>query len=196
MKFAKLAILAGAMAVTPFAANAQDVGATVFGNDDAPVGTVESNDGTTVMVNTGKHVAPLPANLLAEREGKWTVNATQGQINGMMDQQVAQQQAAAAEAQAAAAAEAAAKLEAALVVGAPVITNDAQSLGTVSELQAENVVVTNDTAGLFTLPRNFFAVDAEGQPRYGFWRFNGHHLGNQTNLRFICDSLACVCNVG
>ena len=163
MKFAKLAILAGAMAVTPFAANAQDVGATVFGNDDAPVGTVESNDGTTVMVNTGKHVAPLPANVLAEREGKWTVNATQGQINGMMDQQVAQQQAAAAEAQAAAAAEAAAKLEAALVVGAPVITNDAQSLGTVSELQAENVVVTNDTAGLITLPRNFFAVDAEGQ---------------------------------
>ena len=163
MKFAKLAILAGAMAVTPFAANAQDVGATVFGNDDAPVGTVESNDGATVMVNTGKHVAPLPANLLAEREGKWTVNATQGQINGMMDQQVAQQQAAAAEAQAAAAAEAAAKLEAALVVGAPVITNDAQSLGTVSELQAENVVVTNDTAGLITLPRNFFAVDAEGQ---------------------------------
>ncbi len=163
MKFAKLAILAGSMAVTPFAANAQDVGATVFGNDDAPVGTVESNDGTTVMVNTGKHVAPLPANLLAEREGKWTVNATQGQINGMMDQQVAQQQAAAAEAQAAAAAEAAAKLEAALVVGAPVITNDAQSLGTVSELQAENVVVTNDTAGLITLPRNFFAVDAEGQ---------------------------------
>ncbi len=166
MKFAKLAILAGAMAVTPFAANAQDVGATVFGNDDAPVGTVESNDGATVMVNTGKHVAPLPANLLAEREGKWTVNATQGQINGMMDQQVAQQASAAAEAQAAAdaaAAEAAAKLEAALVVGAPVITNDAQSLGTVSELQAENVVVTNDTAGLITLPRNFFAVDAEGQ---------------------------------
>ena len=163
MKFAKLAILAGAMAVTPFAANAQDVGATVFGNDDAPVGTVESNDGTTGMVNTGKHVAPLPANQLAEREGKWTGNATQGQINGMMDQQVAQQQAAAAEAQAAAAAEAAAKLEAALVVGAPVITNDAQSLGTVSELQAENVVVTNDTAGLITLPRNFFAVDAEGQ---------------------------------
>ena len=163
MKFAKLAILAGAMAVTPFAANAQDVGATVFGNDDAPVGTVESNDGATVMVNTGKHVAPLPANLLAEREGKWTVNATQAQINGMMDQQVAQQQAAAAEAQAAAATEAAAKLEAALVVGAPVITNDAQSLGTVSELQAENVVVTNDTAGLITLPRNFFAVDAEGQ---------------------------------
>ncbi|MEO0907241.1 MAG: hypothetical protein AAFY07_06910 [Pseudomonadota bacterium] len=166
MKFAKLAILAGAMAVTPFAANAQDVGATVFGNDDAPIGTVESNDGATVMVNTGKHMAPLPANLLAEREGKWTVNATQAQINGMMDQQVAQQAAAAAEAQAAAdaaAAEAAAKLDAALVVGAPVITNDAQALGTVSELQAENVVVTNDTAGLITLPRNFFAVDADGQ---------------------------------
>ena len=93
MKFAKLAILATAMAVTPIAANAQDVGATVFGNDDAPIGTVSSNDGTTVTVDTGKHQAPLPANLLAEREGKWTVNATKGQIDGMMDAQVAQQQA-------------------------------------------------------------------------------------------------------
>ena len=71
-----------------FAAQAQDVGATVYGNDDAPIGTVTANDGTTVTVNTGKHAAPLPANLLAEREGKWTVNATKGQIDGMMAQQV------------------------------------------------------------------------------------------------------------
>ena len=43
MNFAKLAALASAIAVLPVAANAQDVGATVFGNDDAPIGTVETN---------------------------------------------------------------------------------------------------------------------------------------------------------
>lgn len=162
MKFAKMAVMATALVATPFAANAQDVGATVFGNDDAPVGTVESNDGTTVLVDTGKHKAPLPANLLAEREGKWTVNATQGQINGMMDQQVAQAQAA-ADAQAAAEAEAAAKLEAALAVGTAVVTADAMPLGTISDLDEANVIVTNDEVGLVTLPRGFFALDANDQ---------------------------------
>ena len=88
MNFAKMAALATAIAVLPVAANAQDVGATVFGNDDAPIGTVETNEAGIVTVNTGKHMAPLPANLLAEREGKWTVNATQAQIDGMMDAQV------------------------------------------------------------------------------------------------------------
>ncbi len=162
MKFAKLALLATALTVTPAAAFAQDAGTTVFGNDDAPIGTVESNADGIVTVDTGTHKAPLPANLLAEREGKWTVNATKAQIDGMMAQQVAQQQAA-AQAQAAAEAEAAAKLNAAISVGTPVITADAQPLGTISELLADNVVVTNDDVGLVTLPRNFFALDANDQ---------------------------------
>ena len=166
MKFAKMAALATVFAATPMAANAQDAGTTVYGNDDAPIGTVLSNDGTTAVVDTGKHEAPLPANLLAEREGKWTVNATKAQINGMMDQQMAQAEAA-AEAQAAAAAEAAAeqeaKLAAALEVGTPVITADAQPLGTISDFVDANVVVTNEEVGLVTLPRDFFAVDAQDQ---------------------------------
>lgn len=162
MKFAKLALFATAIAAMPVAASAQDAGATVFGNDDAPVGTVESNDGTTVVINTGKHKAPLPTNLLAEREGKWTINATQAQVNGLMDQQVAQA-AAAAEAKAAAEAESAAKLDAALAVGTAVITADAMPLGTISELDSANVVVTNDEVGLVTLPREFFALDANDQ---------------------------------
>ena len=162
MKFAKLALLATAIAATPIAANAQDAGTTIYGNDDAPVGTVESNDGTTVLVDTGAHKAPLPANLLAENAGKWSVNATKAQIDGMMAQQVAQQQAA-ADAQAASEAEAAAKLDAAISVGTAVITADAQPLGTISELIDANVVVTNEEVGLVTLPRNFFALDAEDQ---------------------------------
>ncbi|UAB79424.1 hypothetical protein INR77_07090 [Erythrobacter sp. SCSIO 43205] len=162
MKFAKMALLATVFAATPIAANAQDVGTTVYGNDDAPIGTVLSNDGTTAVVDTGKHEAPLPANLLAEREGKWTVNATKAQIDGMMDQQVAQAEAA-AKAQAAAEAEAAAKLDAAIAVGTPVITADAQPLGTISELMDSNVVVENDEVGLVTLPRDFFALDANDE---------------------------------
>lgn len=162
MKFAKLAMLATAIAATPIAASAQEVGTTVYGNDDNPIGPVVANDGTNVTIDTGKHQAPLPANLLAEREGKWTINATQAQVNALMDQQVAQAQAA-ADAQAAAEAAAAAKLEAALAVGTPVITADALPLGTISELDAANVVVTNEEVGLVTLPRGFFALDADDQ---------------------------------
>jgi len=162
MKFAKLALFATAMTIAPVAAHAQDVGATVIGNDDAPIGTVTSNEGGVVTVDTGKHSAPLPANLLAERDGQWTVNATQAQIDGMMDAQVAQAQAA-ADAQAAAEAEAAAKLAAALVVGNAVITADAQPFGSITELDEANVVVSNDEVGLVTLPRGFFALDAEDQ---------------------------------
>lgn len=147
MKFAKLAVLATAMAVTPIAANAQDAGATVFGNDDAPIGTVESNDGATVLVDTGKHKAPLPANLLAEREGKWTVNATKAQIDGMMDAQVAQAMAA---------------RDAALVEGAAVVSADGLPAGTVYTIDSEDAVIVQNDMGIVTLTRESFAVNPEG----------------------------------
>ncbi|MAY20789.1 MAG: hypothetical protein CL955_09245 [Erythrobacteraceae bacterium] len=151
MNFAKLAILATApalaLAVTPIAANAQDVGTTVYGNDDAPIGTVEANAEGVVTVNTGKHMAPLPANLLAEREGKWTVNATQAQINGMMDQQVAQANAA---------------RDAALVQGAAVMSADGMPAGTIYTIDSEDVVIVKNEAGIVTLTREAFAADANG----------------------------------
>jgi len=147
MKFAKLALFATAIAATPIAASAQDAGATVFGNDDAPVGTVESNDGTTVVIDTGKHKAPLPSNLLAEREGKWTINATQAQVNGLMDQQVAQ---------------AAAARDAALVEGASVNSADGQPSGTIYTIDSEDTVIIRNGAGIVTLKREAFAVDAAG----------------------------------
>lgn len=151
MKFAKLAILATApalaLAVTPIAANAQDAGTTVYGNDDAPIGTVEANAEGVVTVNTGKHMAPLPANLLAEREGKWTVNATQAQINGMMDQQVAQANAA---------------RDAALVQGAAVMSADGMPAGMIYTIDSEDVVIVQNEAGIVTLTREAFAADANG----------------------------------
>lgn len=147
MKFTKLALLATAMAAAPFAANAQDVGATVYGNDDAAIGTVTVNDGSVVTVDTGKHKAPLPANLLAEREGKWTVNATKAQIDEMMDAQVA----AANEAR-----------DAALVEGAAVTSADGQPAGTIYTVDTEDMVIIKNDAGIITLTRDSFAADANG----------------------------------
>ncbi|MEM7781424.1 MAG: hypothetical protein AAF697_13630 [Pseudomonadota bacterium] len=162
MKFAKLAIVATAMAVTPIAANAQAVGTTVYGSDGAEIGTVTANDGATVTVQTDRHLAPLPANVFGDVEGKWTISVTGAQLNTMMDQQVARQEAAQAEAQAAAEAEAAAKVDAALIVGAPIKSSDGKDLGVVEQFVDGNVVINVTDAGLVTLGRDFMATDAEG----------------------------------
>lgn len=162
MKFAKLALLATAMAVTPFAANAQDVGATVYGNDGEAIGTVESNDGTNVVLAVGEYTATLPVRIFGTSEAGPTINTTRAAVEGQLAAAAEQRAAASAEAQAAAAAEAEAKLAEALVVGAPVVTADNMALGTVSEFSDENVVIENADAGLITLGRNFMAVDADG----------------------------------
>lgn len=151
MKLAKLAALATAPlalgAIAPIAANAQDVGATVYGNDDAPIGTVAANADGIVTVDTGKHQAPLPADLLAEREGKWSVNATKAQIDGMMDEQVAQANAA---------------RDAALVAGAAVMSADGARAGVVYTVDSEDVVIVKNENGIVTLTRDAFAADANG----------------------------------
>jgi hypothetical protein len=146
-KFTKLILCAAAITVTPLAANAQNVGTVVLGNDDAPIGTVTANEGGVVTVDTGKHSAPLPANLLAEREGNWTVNATQAQIDGMMDAQVA----AANQAR-----------DAALVEGAAVLSADGMPAGTVFTVDTADTVIVQSEAGIITLTRESFAMNAEG----------------------------------
>ncbi|MGB7420193.1 MAG: hypothetical protein WA918_13535 [Erythrobacter sp.] len=148
MNFAKLALVATALTAVPFAAQAQDVGTTVFGNDDAAIGTVEANDGEVVTVDTGKHKAPLPANLLAEREGKWTVNATQAQINQMMDAQVA---------------EANAARDAKLMEGATLVSADGQPAGTIYTIDsAADAIIVERDGGIITLKREHFALDPQG----------------------------------
>ncbi|MEL6529076.1 MAG: hypothetical protein AAGK01_08235 [Pseudomonadota bacterium] len=148
MKFVKLAVLATAVAATPIAAFAQDAGTTVYGNDDAPIGVVESNDGSVVTVDTGTHKAPLPANLLAEREIGWTVNATKAQIDGMMAAQLAQ---------------ANAKRDSALVVGAAVATANGNPAGTLTavDLEADAIVLESEN-GPVSMKKEHFAVDASG----------------------------------
>lgn len=151
MKFTKLAILASApamaLAVTPIAAIAQDAGTTIYGNDEAPVGTVESNADGVVTVDTGNYKAPLPANLLAEREGKWTINATKAQIDGMMKAQLDA---------------AVAKRDAALVEGAAVVSADGIPAGTVFTVDDADTAIVKNEAGVITLPRDSFAVNENG----------------------------------
>lgn len=122
----------------------------IYSQEDTPteVGTVVSNDGTTVLVDTGKHKAPLPAGYFAEREGNWTINATKGQINAMMDEQVAQ---------------ATAARDAALVEGAAVMSADGTPAGMVYTIDSEDVVIVKNEAGIVTLKRESFATDANGQ---------------------------------
>ena len=149
MKLAKLALLATTLAVPPLAANAQDAGTTVYSQiDESTVGTIESNDGTTAVLDTGAYKAPLPLSYLAEREGKWTINATKDQIDGMMAQQAAQ---------------AAAQLDTALTVGSSVVSADAQPAGTVLAMDStEDQILVKRGTGLVSLKKEHFAVDGAG----------------------------------
>lgn len=146
--FSKLTAATAALAfgLSAGTALAQDAGATIIGNDGNPVGTVASNDGTTVVVDTGMHQVPLGPESFAEADGTFTLNTTQAELNAAMDAMVAQQQEA---------------LAAALVVGAEVNSADAQPLGTIEELTAENIILA-DGEQKMTLPRDLFAVDANG----------------------------------
>lgn len=143
----RIAIAAAAAAIalsTP--AMAQDAGVEVVGNDDVVIGTVDSNDGTTVMLNTGTYVVPLGTDAFAEREGTWTLNTTKTDLETAYGAMVAQAEAALAEA---------------IVVGAEVVTADAQSLGMIETIN-EDAIVLQDGEEVISLPKNLFALNGEG----------------------------------
>lgn len=152
MKTVKLALLAAMFAASPAlvpAAIAQDVGATVYGNDGNPVGTVEAVANGIVTIDTGKHKAPIPANLVGTGEQGPSINATKDQIDAMMDAQVA---------------EALAKRDAALVAGAAVISANGNPAGTLKEVDlAADAIILESPEGPVALKKEHFAVNAEGQ---------------------------------
>ncbi|TIX51808.1 hypothetical protein [Alteraurantiacibacter aquimixticola] len=147
MKSAKFLAAAAALVIAPFAAQAQDVGATVMGNDGNAIGTVLSNDGTLVTVDTGKHQVPLGVEMFGSDENGPTLNIAKAQLDQMMDDQIAA---------------ATATRDAALVVGAEVVTADQQSLGAIDEIDGDNIVIMSADESKFTLPRELLAVDANG----------------------------------
>ena len=167
MNFAKLAILATALAATPIAASAQEAGQTVYGNDGNPIGTIEAVAGDIATVNTGKHMAPLPLNLFGASEDGPTLNITQTQLNDMLDAQ---------------AAEAEAKLTAALIEGATVASADSQPAGMIKSIDAEaDVIVVERDSGLVSMKREHFVVDANGvlMARFTLAQIDSFTVGNE-----------------
>src|SRR3546814_17968030 len=132
MNFAKLAILATAIAATPIAASAAGpaAGATVYGPQGNPVGTIESVADGQVVLDTGKHKVPLGVESFGESDAGPTITVTKEQLNALMDQQIAA---------------AIAQRDAALIVGAAVVSADAHVAGTVKEIDGETDAVVGES---------------------------------------------------
>ncbi len=149
MKFAKLAA-ATALALSSLPALAAGpelaVGSTIYGPEGEVVGTVETMADGIVTVDTGKHKAPLPADVFGTSEKGPSITVSQAQINAMLDEQVAA---------------AAAKRDAALVAGAMVHTAGDLMLGNVKSVEGDDVVVEIET-GPVAMKREHFAINANG----------------------------------
>ena len=148
MKFAKLAILATALAATPITASAQEAGQTVYGNDGKPIGTIESVADGVATVKTGVHLAPLQLEMFGTSEAGPTLNITKGELNNILDTQLAQAEA---------------RLTAALVEGASVSSADSLPAGMIQSVDAEaDVIVVERETGLVSMKREHFVTDANG----------------------------------
>lgn len=142
-------LLAASPALVPAAALAQDVGATVYGNDGNPIGTVEAKADGIVTIDTGKHKAPIPADLIGAGASGPSINATKAQIDAMMDEQVAA---------------ALAQRDAALVVGAAVVSANGNPAGTLKEVDlAADAIILESPEGPVALKKEHFAVSPEGK---------------------------------
>ncbi|MGI8944007.1 MAG: hypothetical protein ACR2FJ_07240 [Qipengyuania sp.] len=154
MKFAKLAVAAIAPAfilgATPALANEQvAVGATVYGPEGNEVGQIVQVEGGQAVLDTGKHKVPLGVDMYGQGETGPTITVTKAQLDGMVDAQLA---------------EAAAKRDAALVVGAEAMAADHAPLGTVLEIEGDNVVIARggDEMNKVTLLRTHFDATDHG----------------------------------
>ncbi|MFN3989910.1 MAG: hypothetical protein ACK4IS_06605 [Erythrobacter sp.] len=143
------AVFAQDAAPAEAAASALTPGASVMGNDGNAVGTIEQISGDVVVINTGKHRAPVPAAAIGTGADGLSVNITQAQLNEMMDAQIA---------------ETTAKRDAALVAGAEVISANGNPAGTLAEVNLDaDMIVLASPAGKVALKKEHFALDAQGR---------------------------------
>ena len=150
MKFAKLAFATVALAATPaLAQSAVEAGATVYGPEGNEVGTIVSVENGQAVLDTGKHQVPLGVDMYGEGENGPTITVTQMQINTMIDQQLAQ---------------AATARDAALVEGASVMDAEHQPIGTILEIDGDNVIIARggDEMDKVTLLREYFDATDHG----------------------------------
>jgi len=155
MKFVFLAAAAlavsGAPALAQTAAANEQVaaGATVVGPEGNRVGTIVSVENGQTLLDTGKHKIPLGADMYGKGESGPTITVTKAQLDGMVDAQIAEAEAA---------------RDAALIAGAAVTAADGEPLGTVSEVEGDRVVVARggDDTDLVTLQREHFDAGEAG----------------------------------
>jgi hypothetical protein len=149
MNTLRLVLLAGALAVTPAAAVAQDVGTTIYGSDGKPVGTVVEINPQVVVIDTGRHKAPVPLSMVYEgRKGK-SVNASRALVDSMMEERIAQ---------------ANAERDAKLVPGTAVVSAGGRAVGTISAADlAADAIILDSAEGLLRFKKEHFAVTTQGQ---------------------------------
>jgi sporulation protein YlmC with PRC-barrel domain len=149
MKSVKIALFASVLAATPAASLAQEVGATIYGSDGSPVGTVAEITGDVVVIDTGTHKAPVPMAQLFDGEAGKSVNATKAQVDTMMAQQIA-----AANAQ----------RDAALVEGAAVVSVGGTPVGTLGKVDlAADKIILEGEEGAVMVKKEAFAISPEGK---------------------------------
>lgn len=149
MNTLRLALLAGALAVTPATAFAQDVGTTIYGSDGKPVGTVVEVDAQVVVIDTGRHKAPVPVSMVFDGPQGKSVNAPKSLVDSMMDERLA---------------EAIAERDAKLVPGTAVVSAGGRAVGTIAAADlGADAIILDSPQGPLRLKREHFAVTPQGQ---------------------------------
>jgi hypothetical protein len=155
MKFMKI-VAASLLAMTTIPAAAQEapevtlsVGTTVYGNDDAPIGTITQTIDGVVVLDTGAHQIPLPGEAFYTSEAGTAVNDTRDSLNARMDALKAEQEAA---------------LSAALVEGATLHSSDGVAVGTIQAVNDDGSVLIAQDERAFTLERAQLGTDPAGGP--------------------------------
>lgn len=153
MKLAHMAFLPAALlafASPALAADGVVVGATVYGPQGNPVGTIEQVDAQTVLVNTGKHKVPLGPEAFGDSDKGPTITVTREQLDAIIDKQNA---------------EAAASRDAALVAGAAVISAKNAPLGTIASVDGDTVILEREGKKV-ALKREHFGMSEQGLMAY------------------------------
>ncbi|MCZ8370389.1 MAG: hypothetical protein O9293_10555 [Porphyrobacter sp.] len=149
MNTLRLVLLAGALAVTPVAALAQDIGTTIYGSDGKPVGTVVEINPQVVVIDTGRHKAPVPVSMIYEGRNGKSVNASRALVDKMMEERIAQ---------------ANAERDAKLVPGAAVVSAAGRAVGTISAADlARDAIILDSAQGPLRFKKEHFAVTTQGQ---------------------------------